>query len=49
MRRKDMFMGRWLKRSSGYPTWFGRLFRKGMVRVEREVNKSITPMVKLGF
>jgi glycosyltransferase involved in cell wall biosynthesis len=39
MRRKDMFMGRWLKRSSGYPTWFGRLFRKGMVRVEREVNE----------
>ena len=39
MRRKDMFMGRWLKRSSGYPTWFGRLFRKGMVRVEREINE----------
>lgn len=39
MRRKDMFMGRWLKRSSGYPTWFGRLFRKGQVRVEREINE----------
>ena len=39
MRRKDMFMGRWLKRSSGYPTWFGRLFRKGAVRVEREINE----------
>lgn len=39
MRRKDMFMGRWLKHSSGYPTWFGRLFRKGMVRVEREINE----------
>lgn len=39
MRRKDMFMGRWLKRSSGYPTWFGRLFRKGRVRVEREINE----------
>lgn len=39
MRRKDMFMGRWLKRSSGYPTWFGRLFRKGSVRVEREINE----------
>ncbi|WP_269527017.1 glycosyltransferase family 2 protein [Coraliomargarita parva] len=39
MRRKDMFMGRWLKRSSGYPTWFGRLFRKGKVRVEREINE----------
>ena len=39
MRRQDMFMGRWLKRSSGYPTWFGRLFRKGAVRVEREINE----------
>ena len=39
MRRKDMFMGRWLKRSSGYPTWFGRLFRKGRVKVEREINE----------
>lgn len=39
MRRKDIFMGRWLKRSSGYPTWFGRLFRKGQVRVEREINE----------
>ena len=39
MRRKDIFMGRWLKRSSGYPTWFGRLFRKGRVRVEREINE----------
>jgi glycosyltransferase involved in cell wall biosynthesis len=39
MRRKDFFMGRWLKRSSGYPTWFGRLIRCGAGRVEREVNE----------
>jgi len=39
MRRKDYFMGKWLKRSSGYPTWFGRLVRRGRVRVEREVNE----------
>jgi glycosyltransferase involved in cell wall biosynthesis len=39
MRRKDFFMGRWLRRSSGYPTWFGRLIRLGRVRVEREVNE----------
>jgi glycosyltransferase involved in cell wall biosynthesis len=38
-RRKDMFMGRWLRRSSGYPTWFPRLFRRGRVRVEREINE----------
>lgn len=39
MRRKDFFMGKWLRRSSGYPTWFGRLARVGRVRVEREVNE----------
>ncbi len=39
MRRKDFFMGRWLRRSSGYPSWFGRLVRLGRVRVEREVNE----------
>jgi glycosyltransferase involved in cell wall biosynthesis len=39
MRRKDFFMGKWLRRSSGYPSWFGRLVRPGRVRVEREVNE----------
>ena len=49
MRRKDMFMGRWLKRSSGYPTWFGRLFRKGMVRVEREINEEYYTNGEIGL
>jgi glycosyltransferase involved in cell wall biosynthesis len=39
MRRKDFFLGRWLRRSSGYPSWFGRLVRLGRIRVEREVNE----------
>jgi glycosyltransferase involved in cell wall biosynthesis len=39
LRRKDMFLGTWLRRSSGYPTWFGRLIRVGRVWVEREVNE----------
>jgi glycosyltransferase involved in cell wall biosynthesis len=39
MRRKDFFLGKWLRRSSGYPSWFGRLVRVGHVRVEREVNE----------
>jgi len=39
MRRKDMFEGRWIKRSSGYPTWFGRLCHAASVRVEREINE----------
>ncbi|MCI0559847.1 MAG: glycosyltransferase family 2 protein, partial [Nitrososphaera sp.] len=39
MRRKDFFCGRWLKRSSGYPTWFGRLMRVGRATVRREINE----------
>lgn len=39
MRRKDYFMGQWIRRSSGYPTWFGRLVRIGHVRVERSINE----------
>jgi glycosyltransferase involved in cell wall biosynthesis len=39
VRRKDMFMGRWLRRSSGYPSWFPRVIRRGRVRVAREVNE----------
>lgn len=49
IRRKDMFMGRWLKHSSGYPTWFGRLFRKGAVRVEREINEEYHTDGEVGF
>ncbi len=37
--RRDMFMGRWLRRSAGYPTWAGRLVRRGEVTVERTVNE----------
>jgi glycosyltransferase involved in cell wall biosynthesis len=39
MRRRDFFLGKWLRRSSGYPSWFGRLVRLGHVRVEREINE----------
>ena len=38
-RRKDMFCGKWLRYSTGYPTWFGRLMRIGKVHVQREINE----------
>lgn len=41
MRRKDLFLGKWLRRSSGYPTWFPRLFQVGRVWVEREINEEM--------
>lgn len=49
LRRKDMFMGRWLKRSSGYPTWFGRLVRPDCVWVEREINEEYHTDGEVGF
>jgi glycosyltransferase involved in cell wall biosynthesis len=38
MRRKDMFMGRWIRHSSLYPTWLVRLFRPEAIRFERNIN-----------
>jgi glycosyltransferase involved in cell wall biosynthesis len=48
MRRKDFFLGRWLRRSSGYPTWFGRLVKIGRVRVARAVNEEYVTDGKIG-
>jgi glycosyltransferase involved in cell wall biosynthesis len=39
MRRKDHLFGRWIRGSSGYPTWFGRLVRPARVKVERAINE----------
>jgi len=38
IRRKDFFMGRWLKHAQLYPSWFVRLFRPQRIRYERLVN-----------
>ena len=38
VRRRDMFQGRWLKRSSMYPVWLLRFFRPQQVRWQRLVN-----------
>ena len=38
IRRKDFFMGRWLKHAQLYPTWLVRLFRPKRIRYERLVN-----------
>lgn len=48
MRRQDRFLGRWLQRSSGYPTWFGRLLKIGAVRVEREINEEFLTDLAVG-
>ena len=47
--RKDMFMGRWLKRSTGYPTWAGRLVKVGEVSVKRDINEEYCTSGKKGY
>lgn len=39
IRRKDHLQGKWLRYSSGYPTWFPRMFKYGEVVVKREINE----------
>lgn len=38
LRRKDIFLGRWLKHAQLYPTWLIRVFRPEKIRYERLVN-----------
>jgi glycosyltransferase involved in cell wall biosynthesis len=49
VRRRDHFMGRWLKRASGYPTWFARVVKRGHVRVERAVNERYVAIGKTAY
>ena len=39
VRRKDYFLGKWLRYAGFYPTWIPRLFRAGEVRVQRSINE----------
>jgi glycosyltransferase involved in cell wall biosynthesis len=48
VRRKDYLFGKWLKHSSGYPTWFGRLVRPEKVWVERAINEEYHAEGKIG-
>ena len=49
IRRKDHFMDKWIKHSSAYPTWFGRLMKKGRVEVRREINEEYYTNGEVGF
>jgi len=48
-RRKDIFEERWLRRSTGYPTWAGRLVRLGHASVYRQVNEEYHTNGHKGF
>lgn len=49
MRRKDHFLGKWIKHSSGYPTWFGRLIKIGQVRIERKIHEEYITDGEIGY
>jgi glycosyltransferase involved in cell wall biosynthesis len=49
MRRKDFFWKKWIKYSSGYPTWFGRLMRIGDVYIERDINEQYKTCKQVGY
>lgn len=49
LRRKDFFLGTWIKRAGLYPTWFGRLMRNGHVRVSREINEHYETAGAVGY
>lgn len=50
MRRKDFFLGTWIKHSSSYAAlWFGRLMRVGHVWVERAINEEFHTDGKVAF
>lgn len=48
-RRKDYFLGKWIRRSSGYPTWFPRLFKLGCCQVTREINEEYSTSGSVGY
>ena len=49
LRIKYYLMGKWIRFSSGYPTWFGRIIRKGSVFVEGSVNEHCMTEGKIGY
>ena len=49
LRIKYFFEGKWIRFSSGYPTWFGRLIRKGRVSVQGSVNEHCMTKGKIGY
>lgn len=49
MRRKDYFMGQWIKHSTLYPSWFIRFYRPECIRYEpRSVHEYPTVQGKVG-
>jgi hypothetical protein len=49
MRRKDFYLGRWLRHAQLYPSWFVRLFRPKTIHYQRLVNPVATVDGPVGY
>ncbi len=49
VRFKTIFMGRWIRHSSLYPTWVMRLFRPEKIKFERSINLNYVADGPIGF
>ena len=49
VRRKDIYGGRWIRHSSGYPSWFGRLIKLGQVTIQRVINEEYHTEGTIGY
>jgi glycosyltransferase involved in cell wall biosynthesis len=49
VRRKDFFFGEWLRRATGYPTWFGRVMRPTRVHFTRDINEELVTHGRTAF
>jgi glycosyltransferase involved in cell wall biosynthesis len=49
IRRRFYFMGKWIKYGGYYPTWILRLFKKGHVKCEREINEHFVLVGEAGY
>lgn len=48
IKRRFYFMGKWIRYGGCYPTWNLRLFRKGIAKVNREINEHVEIIGRLG-
>ncbi len=49
LRIKYYFMGKWIRYSSGYPTWYGRLIKRKKAWIERSINEHCHTEGAIGY
>lgn len=49
LKRRFIFMNKWIKYGGYYPTWILRLFKKDLATIDREMNEHIVVSGKVGY